>query len=184
LKKTIVILMLALAMLLAGCAPIVLNIADAAGLADIEAPPLLPEKPVPDPEYTTSEPAAHALIEETITLTNEQRSINGCASLAVSDRLCRIAQLRACDMAEKGYFDHVSPSGENVFTMLHEYNVFYIKSGENIALGDVSAEKIVQLWMESPTHRENLLSNGFCQIGIGVAEAADGKKYWVQVFTS
>ena len=183
-KKAILLLLLALLIIAAGCAPVVLNLADVAGLLETEPPPLLPAQPIPDPVYETACAVPDTFADDISSLTNQERADAGLPELSVSDDLCRIAQLRALDMAENNYFEHTSPSGETAFTMLQEYGIFYLFASENIACGDVSAERIMELWMDSPSHRESILSDHYRQIGVGIVEADNGEIFWVQVFTS
>ena len=183
-KKAAILLLFAMLILASGCAPVVLNLADAAGLLETEPPSLLPAEPIPDPTYETACAVADTVVDNIIDLTNQEREDAGLHTLTVDPNLCRIAELRALDMAENHYFEHTSPSGETAFTMLHQYGIFYIYASENIACGTVSCARITELWMDSPSHRESILSDSYHQIGVGVVEADNGEMFWVQVFTS
>lgn len=55
--------------------------------------------------------------------------------------------------------------------------------GENIVRGAVSAEELVQLWMNSPPHRQNILAPDYTHTGMGAARGADGAWTAVQIFT-
>jgi uncharacterized protein YkwD len=54
--------------------------------------------------------------------------------------------------------------------------------GENVAEGQETPKKVVETWMNSPPHRANILSDGYTEIGVGVAKGKDGRLYWCQVF--
>jgi uncharacterized protein YkwD len=116
---------------------------------------------------------------------NGQRSSTGLPSFAVDPALVRVAQERANDMAARGYFDHVSPNGETAFTLMDRYGIYYLAAGENIARNNYSAAETVAVAMEgfmnSPSHRANILEPGYSRIGVGVAYAGD-MKYFAVVF--
>jgi uncharacterized protein YkwD len=55
-------------------------------------------------------------------------------------------------------------------------------AGENIAMGQDSAEQVMNDWMNSQGHRENILNPNFKKIGVGIHKGADGRLYWAQMF--
>jgi uncharacterized protein YkwD len=83
-------------------------------------------------------------------------------------------------MAERGYFDHVSPVLGTVFDMLRREGVAYKWAGENIARA-TSLVAAHQALMESPDHRANILSAGYTQVGVGVYRSG-GKWHIAQIF--
>ncbi|HPT40647.1 MAG TPA: CAP domain-containing protein, partial [Candidatus Paceibacterota bacterium] len=101
--------------------------------------------------------------------TNANRSKEDLGALTVNQVLNEAAQLKANDMAAKGYFAHTSPEG---FTPWHWFNKagysFYY-AGENLAVNFVDSKDIVNAWMESPSHRANIINYNFTEIGIGIA---------------
>lgn len=54
--------------------------------------------------------------------------------------------------------------------------------GENVATGQTSPEQVVREWMNSPTHRRNILDPSFSQMGVGQTVASNGRTYWAQEF--
>lgn len=102
--------------------------------------------------------------------TNANRVKEYLSTLTVNQVLNEAAQLKANDMAAKGYFAHTSPEG---FTPWHWFNKagysFYY-AGENLAVNFVDSKDIVNAWMESPSHRANIINYNFTEIGIGIAK--------------
>ena len=68
--------------------------------------------------------------------------------------------------------------------MLLRFGITYSFWGENIAMGQDNPEIVVSEWMNSPGHRENILSPNFTFIGVGYYVDTDGTPYWTQIFTS
>ena len=119
---------------------------------------------------------------------NVQRSSAGLAALTIDARLVQVARQRAQDMATRNYFSHTSPSGETAFTVLDQIGYVYQLAGENIARNNYADSESVQVsitgFMNSPTHRANILEPAFRRVGIGVAFGADGMKYFAVVFSN
>lgn len=103
-------------------------------------------------------------------LTNEQRTDNGLQALEVSPLLTQAAQDKASDMAAKGYFSHVSPSGQLPWYWFQQAGYNYEFAGENLAINFTDSSDVVTAWMNSPMHRANILKQQYTQIGIGIAE--------------
>ncbi|MDL4841052.1 CAP domain-containing protein [Aquibacillus rhizosphaerae] len=116
---------------------------------------------------------------EVIALTNQQREQKGLQPLKEDNELGRVAQIKAEDMASNNYFSHTSPTYGSPFEMLEELGVSYSNAAENIASGQQSAEEVVRAWMNSPGHRENILSEKTTHIGVGYTKQGD---YWTQLF--
>jgi len=85
-------------------------------------------------------------------------------------------------MAKLNYFDHQSPTYGSPFDMMKQYGISYRAAGENIAMGQTSPQQVMQGWMNSPGHRANILNASFTQIGVGIAQNAQGRYYWTQQF--
>ena len=97
---------------------------------------------------------------------NAVRVRNGVPALRVGRALTRAARAHSVDMARKGYFDHGA-----FVQRLRNFGVRAPYVGENLAYGrnPLSAGAIVQMWITSPPHRQNLLDRSFRRIGVGVA---------------
>jgi len=120
--------------------------------------------------------------QQVINLTNKERNKAGLPDLKASSRLSRLAQLKAEDMAKKGYFSHTSPTYGSAFDMMKAYGISYKTAGENIAKGQPTAQAAMNGWMNSSGHRANILGSKYSEIGVGVAENGKGTIYWVQLF--
>lgn len=110
-------------------------------------------------------------------LVNQERAAAGLAPYEWNADLAVAAQLHAIDMADNGYFDHVSLDGRTFSARARDAGYDGSPRGENIALGQRSAEQAMSSWMASGGHRANILSNGSTEIGVGYYE-----RHWVQVF--
>ena len=97
---------------------------------------------------------------------NVVRASNGVPPLRVGRALTRAARSHSVDMARRGYFDH-----RNFVQRLRSFGVRAPYIGENLASGTqpLTAATIVQMWIASPPHRQNLLDPAFRRIGVGVA---------------
>ena len=116
---------------------------------------------------------------DVLRLTNNEREAENLTWLTLSQDLTNGASIRAQEIIKT--FGHTRPNGESCFTVL---NGSYLSTGENIAAGQTSASAVVAAWMNSSGHRENILSSGFTQLGVGYAQDTTGTygNYWVQMF--
>ncbi len=116
--------------------------------------------------------------------TNIQRYNNGLLlPLIENTKLNAAALSKANDMFAKQYFEHVSPSGVGPGDLVKNFGYDYILEGENLILGNFKNEKeVVQLWMDSPGHRANILNKRFTQIGVAIIKGTyHGKTAWIGV---
>ena len=90
-------------------------------------------------------------------------------TLTVNPLLTRAAQLKANDMATKGYFAHTSPSGVTPWYWLSQAGYRYSTAGENLAVDFIDSSDVHRAWMDSPSHRANILNAGYTEIGIATA---------------
>lgn len=104
------------------------------------------------------------------TLTNEERSDNNLGALTENPLLAEAANLKAKDMAEKGYFSHTGPDGALPWKWLKDVGYNYEYAGENLAVHFTDSDEVVEAWMDSPTHRANILKENFTEIGVGMAK--------------
>ncbi len=119
---------------------------------------------------------------QVVSLVNAERASQGLSSLATDAQLTKLAQLKAEDMAENEYFSHTSPTYGTAFDMMKTYGVSYAAAGENIAMGQKTAEAVMEDWMNSAGHRANILNSAYTSIGVGYAKSSEGVTYWVQIF--
>lgn len=117
---------------------------------------------------------------------NQKRSENGLRPLAWSDELETLARQHSQDMAENKYFSHRGLDNSMVSDRADKSGLRKWRSiGENIAFNRGYKDPIevaVKLWMESTSHRHNLLDGNWKESAIGIAIAADGSYYFTQVF--
>ncbi len=114
--------------------------------------------------------AANISPDEVVKLTNERRVAAGLAPLTANPTLSAAAQAKGADMLNKGYWAHVAPDGTQPWSFFINFGYQYRYAGENLARDFSSPGAAVDAWMASPSHRENLLSPRYKEIGIGVVE--------------
>ncbi|MEO4054141.1 S-layer homology domain-containing protein [Solibacillus sp. CAU 1738] len=122
--------------------------------------------------------------ETSIEAVNKIRIEKGLKPLLYDAALSQLAVIKAQDMIEHNYFDHYSSYYGNPWDMATLFDYDYTSFGENIARNFNSVTTVVDAWMASPTHRENILKSSYTHIGIGVKQARNGNFYWVQLFSS
>lgn len=117
--------------------------------------------------------------------TNAQRGQHGQHTLQQDSLLDRAAQRKVDDMFAKQYFEHVSPTGVGPDDLVEGVGYEYIRVGENLALGNFASDaELVEAWMNSPGHRENILSPDFSEIGIAASKGTfEGHTTWLAVQT-
>jgi uncharacterized YkwD family protein len=135
-------------------------------------------QPVPSGQQQTSY-TLNAFEKQVVDLTNQERAKYGLPPLKVDPKLSKMARDKAKDMHDKHYFDHNSPTYGSPFAMMHRYGIQYRAAGENIAMGQPTPQEVVNDWMNSKGHRENILSKDFHYIGVGYVKEGN---YWVQEF--
>jgi uncharacterized YkwD family protein/spore coat assembly protein SafA len=119
---------------------------------------------------------------QVIKLVNQARVNAGLQPFTANWELSRVARYKSQDMANKGYFDHTSPTYGSPFTMMQNFGIKFTAAGENIAMGQRTAQEVMNSWMNSPGHRGNILNPSFNQIGVGLAKNSNGMCYWTQQF--
>ncbi len=115
-------------------------------------------------------------------LTNKARIENGVDQLKVSSRLEAVAQLKLADMFQNSYFAHTSPAGVTPWDWFDKANYNYQLAGENLAMNFLSSQEVLKAWLNSESHRKNLLLKDFKEIGIAVGSGIiNGQKTIVVV---
>jgi hypothetical protein len=114
--------------------------------------------------------AANISPDEVIRLTNEKRAQAGLAPLSTNSVLSQAAQAKGADMLNKDYWAHVSPDGTQPWYFFTSFGYKYKYAGENLARDFQDPASAVEAWMASPSHKENLLSGKYKEIGIAVVE--------------
>lgn len=112
----------------------------------------------------------NAIREETLLKINAERTKNSLNTLKENSVLSKAAQHKAEDMISRDYFAHIRPSDSYKWSdFIDEQNYNYRYAGENLAKGYTSIESMIQAWLNSPSHRDNILSSDFVETGIGYA---------------
>ena len=117
--------------------------------------------------------------QQVVDLVNRIRVQNGLKELKHNWELSRVARFKSQDMCDNRYFSHTSPTYGSPFTMIRNFGISFRTAGENIAKGYTSPEAVVNGWMNSTGHRQNILNPSYTQIGVGYV--ANGR-YWTQMF--
>lgn len=119
--------------------------------------------------------------QQVVNLVNQQRSKNGLLPLTMNWQVSRVARYKSQDMCDRNYFSHQSPTYGSPFDMLKQFNINYSSAGENIAKGQKTPQAVMNSWMNSHGHRQNILNKNFTQIGVGYYNK-NGTTYWTQMF--
>jgi len=107
-----------------------------------------------------------------VSITNNARISNGLKPLSTNTNLDLAAQDKLQHMADNNYFAHLSPTGTTPWFWIKKNNYSYIFAGENLAAGFNNASDIVNAWLNSPSHRANLLSSKYTEVGIAIGQTS------------
>lgn len=102
-----------------------------------------------------------------LSATNQQRANSGVATLTLNSKLSQAAQAKANDMVERDYWSHNTPDGKEPWTFISQAGYSYQKAGENLAYGFATSNQTVTGWMNSPSHKANMLDSAFTEVGFG-----------------
>ncbi len=98
---------------------------------------------------------------------NQRRTLVEASELSMSKELITVAEKKLEDMFYQNYFEHTSPDGKDVDHLAKEVGYEFILIGENLLQGRFDNEEdVVQAWMDSPGHRENILNERYMETGI------------------
>ena len=126
-----------------------------------------------------TEEEKRAMEEEVVRLVNEEREKHGLQPLQISEKLMKTAREKSDDMVKNNYYSHTDPNG---YTMAIDLNV-----AENINTGLATKENvynIVNSWLNSEGHRDNILSENTKYIGVGIGINKYGGGMWTQQFSN
>lgn len=135
---------------------------------------------------------AHAnTANEIIQLVNQARSQGrvcgnqrfGAASpVSANSSLMNAAQAHSSDMARTRRMGHIGSNGSSVGDRAKQAGYIFRAIAENVAAGQKSTGEVVQSWLNSPGHCQNIMNPTYREIGVGAVRGGDGKIYWTQVF--
>lgn len=120
--------------------------------------------------------------DEVFRLTNIERYNNGLPEFLQNNTLRTVAVLRAQEIV--GKYSHTRPDENEWFTAFSKYGITYQSAAENLCRWQNTPAEVVEAWMNSPKHRENILNPKLTNLGIGVVMDSNGKLYWSQEFTN
>lgn len=109
-------------------------------------------------------------VEQVIYDTNLERQKNGLSPLAENPALSSAAKLKAQNMFDENYWAHFSPSGKDPWGFIAGAGYKFSYAGENLARNFYNADDVVKAWMDSPSHKENILNSHYQDIGIAVVD--------------
>lgn len=151
--------------------------------------------------YVLTQAGPNAVEAEVLRLTNLQRAAGyTCTDTTTGEtavkppvpaltwnaQLASAARLHSSDMATKNYFSHTSADGTTFDQRISRTGYAWRAAGENIAAGYSTPAAVVEGWMKSFGHCENIMSGDFTELGIGYAYQAssDYDRYWTQDFAA
>lgn len=112
--------------------------------------------------------AANIDVPSIVDFTNKYRGQNGLTTLKIDEKLSEAARQKASDMFAKNYWAHYSPAGTTPWWFFDNAGYTYLYAGENLARDFGDSESVIKAWLASPTHRDNLLSPRYKDIGVAV----------------
>lgn len=118
---------------------------------------------------------------EFLNLINANRKNNGLAELKIDNSIQNVARLKAQDLERNDYFAHLSPTYGSISDMLTSFGVTYVSVQENIA-GNQTLSGAVEAWMNSDSHKSNILNADFNYTGVAIVESSTYGKIFVEVF--
>ncbi len=101
--------------------------------------------------------------------TNIKRTEAGVATISLNPKLTDAAQSKADDMVKMNYWSHESPDGKQPWLFIAKTGYIYSKAGENLAFGFDTNQQVIDGWLNSTTHRANMLDSSFQEVGFGIA---------------
>lgn len=112
--------------------------------------------------------ASSIFVDQVVGLTNQYRQEMGFSTLRLDPVLSEAARQKAEDMFADGYWAHVAPDGTTPWDFIRTAGYEYVYAGENLAKDFQDSEKVVAAWMDSPSHRQNVLNGNYRDIGVAV----------------
>ena len=111
-------------------------------------------------------------VEQLLNSTNAKRQSLGLPPLALNAQLSAAAGNKAQDMFTKGYWAHNSPTGSTPWDFITGSGYRYTVAGENLAKNFSTSDAVVEAWMASPTHRDNIAKSSYREVGFAVVNGS------------
>ena len=102
--------------------------------------------------------------------TNRQRALASLKPLTINPKLSQAATAKAQDMFTDQYWAHIAPDGATPWVFMKNAGYTYLVAGENLARDFADTNSMVQAWMDSPTHKANIMNSDYTEIGIAVVD--------------
>jgi uncharacterized protein YkwD len=122
------------------------------------------------------------LEREIINQLNQERVEHNLGALNFNLDLRRAAGIKLGDLIENKYFLHTSPAGVKAWDILGEVGYDYKFAGENLAMKFHNAIDVHNAWMESKSHRENILFEDYTEVAVAVGRTSNGSLVAVEFF--
>lgn len=106
---------------------------------------------------------------ELLNLVNYERAQKGLPGLTLNSQLSQAAAGKASHMFANNYWAHFAPDGTSPWSFIKGAGYNYLYAGENLAKGFTNSTDVVNAWMGSPTHRDNILSPQFTNVGFAIS---------------
>lgn len=135
--------------------------------------------------YPNQAKMSELITKNVLELINIDRKNNNIGELISNPILNKVALSKAQDMIKKNYFAHKSPDGRSSWDFIDRSEYHYLFVGENLAMNFSSAQTAHKALMLSETHKKNILSDKYSDIGLAVLTGViNGKKtnVLVQIF--
>ncbi|MET7935701.1 CAP domain-containing protein [Streptomyces sp. NPDC005322] len=137
----------------------------------------------PTGDASTAEPGGgkqSAVESQILKRVNKERAKVGCSPVTADPKLGQLAQDFSDDMSLRGFFDHLNPDGDSPWDRAQSAGILDL-GGENIARGQMTAQAVMDSWMDSTGHRANILNCSYKTMGVG-AHFGPGGPWWTQEF--
>jgi cysteine-rich secretory family protein len=112
--------------------------------------------------------ASNISVQKVLELTNQNRQTENLQSLTISPILSDSARQKAAHMFANNYWAHNAPDETTPWDFFNQVGYNYLYAGENLARDFGDSNGVIKAWMESPTHRDNIMSGRYTEIGIAV----------------
>ena len=112
--------------------------------------------------------ASNIDVNDLLKYTNNKRAASGVDALTVNSKLTAAAQNKAEYMFKHNYWAHVAPDGTDPWSFIVGQDYDYLYAGENLAKNFGASKEVVEAWYKSPSHRENLISDKYTDVGFAV----------------
>lgn len=112
--------------------------------------------------------ASNITVTDLLQYTNQKRVAASQNALELNDKLSAAAAAKAADMFTNQYWAHTSPAGRDPWSFINESGYNYLFAGENLARDFGDSKAVVEAWMNSASHRENLLNSRYHDVGFAV----------------